>query len=193
MDDPLPKTALDHYTYKINNFHPSLDSIIMSILKRRCTPGMKKCKSDKWTNRYLSRPSSWTTLIFRGEDTLSPISCFPNNYYEYFVSISICSLLGWHSEGVTSVEKNWSLYPDIHVIKLTKVLLLLPATITEAEQDTFFTWLRSTVSGKLKGSTTFHLLAHHKCVVDQLDSKTIANELIVKFESRKLHFELGSC
>ena len=94
MDDPLPKTAQDHYAYKINDFHPSLDNIIVSILKRRCTPGMKKCKSDKWTNRYLSRSSSWTTLIFRGEDTLSPISCFPNNYYEYFVSISICSLLG---------------------------------------------------------------------------------------------------
>ena len=150
MDDPLPKTAQDHYAYKIINFHPSLDNIIMSILKRRCTPGMKKCKSDKWTNRYLSRPSLWATLIFRGEDTLSPISCFPNNSYEYFFSISICSLLGWNREGVTSVEKNWTLYPDLHVIKLIKVLLLLPATSTEVEQGTFFTWLRSTVSGKTK-------------------------------------------
>ena len=43
---------------------------------------------------------------------------------------------------------------------------------------------------KLKSSTTFHLLTHHKCAVDQLDSKTIANELIVIFESRKLHFKL---
>ena len=36
MDDPLPKTAQDHYTYVINNFHPSLDNIItISILKVR--------------------------------------------------------------------------------------------------------------------------------------------------------------
>ena len=38
MDDPLPKTAQDHYgyTYRINNFHPSLDNIItISILKVR--------------------------------------------------------------------------------------------------------------------------------------------------------------
>ena len=42
-----------------------------------------------------------------------------------------------------------------------------------------------------KGSTSFHLPAHHKGVVDQLDLKTIANEFSVKFESRKLHFELG--
>ena len=34
MDDPLPKTAQDHYTYRINNFHLSLDKIItISILK----------------------------------------------------------------------------------------------------------------------------------------------------------------
>ena len=34
MDDPLPKTAQDHYTYRINNFHPFLDNIItISILK----------------------------------------------------------------------------------------------------------------------------------------------------------------
>ena len=43
-----------------------------------------------------------------------------------------------------------------------------------------------------KGSTTFHLLAHHKGVVDQFDLKTTANEFFVKFESRKLRFELGS-
>ena len=71
MDDPLPKTAQDHYTYRINNFHPSLDSIItISILKVRFegqvysvhwTPGMKKCKSDKWINKYLSGPYSRTT------------------------------------------------------------------------------------------------------------------------------------
>ena len=73
---------------------------------------MKKWKSDKRTNRYLSSPSSWTTWISRGEDRVSPISCFPNHYYEYFVSISICSLLCWHSEGVTSVKRNWFLYPD---------------------------------------------------------------------------------
>ena len=36
MDDPLPKTAQDHYSYRINNFHPSLDNIItISILKVR--------------------------------------------------------------------------------------------------------------------------------------------------------------
>ena len=36
MDDPLPKTAQDHYTYRINIFHPSLDNIIIiSILKVR--------------------------------------------------------------------------------------------------------------------------------------------------------------
>ena len=35
MDDPLPKTAQDHYTYRINNFHPSLDNITISILKER--------------------------------------------------------------------------------------------------------------------------------------------------------------
>ena len=36
MDDPLPKTAQDHYTYSINNFHPSLDNIItINILKAR--------------------------------------------------------------------------------------------------------------------------------------------------------------
>ena len=38
MDDPLPKTAQDNYsyTYRINNFHPSLDNIItISILKVR--------------------------------------------------------------------------------------------------------------------------------------------------------------
>ena len=36
MDDPLPKTAQDHYTYRINNFHPSLDNIItINILKAR--------------------------------------------------------------------------------------------------------------------------------------------------------------
>ena len=40
MDDPLPKTAQDHYTYRINNFHPSLDNIITINrpgLKVRCT------------------------------------------------------------------------------------------------------------------------------------------------------------
>ena len=35
MDDPLPKTSQDHYTYRINNFHPSLDNITISILKER--------------------------------------------------------------------------------------------------------------------------------------------------------------
>ena len=40
MDDPLSKTAQDHYTrtysYRISNFHPSLDNIItISILKVR--------------------------------------------------------------------------------------------------------------------------------------------------------------
>ena len=36
MDDPLPKTAQDYYTYRINNFHPSLDNIItINILKAR--------------------------------------------------------------------------------------------------------------------------------------------------------------
>ena len=36
MDDPLPKTAQDHNTYRINNFHPSLDNIItINILKAR--------------------------------------------------------------------------------------------------------------------------------------------------------------
>ena len=36
MDYALPKTAQDHYTYRINNFHPSLDNIItISILKVR--------------------------------------------------------------------------------------------------------------------------------------------------------------
>ena len=36
IDDPLPKTAQDHYTYRINNFHPSLNNIItISILKVR--------------------------------------------------------------------------------------------------------------------------------------------------------------
>ena len=145
MDDPLPKTAQNHYTYRINNFHLSLDNIItINILKARfegqvyaghpvCTSYKWKCTSYKWTNKYLSGPSSRTTWISRDEDRLSPISCFPNNYYEYFVSISICSLICWHSEGVTLVENNWSLYPD--VIKLIKalVLLLLPATSTEAE------------------------------------------------------------
>ena len=36
MDDPLPKTAQDHYTFRINNFHPSLDNIItISIMNVR--------------------------------------------------------------------------------------------------------------------------------------------------------------
>ena len=36
MDDPLPNTAQDHYTYRINNFYPSLDNIItINILKVR--------------------------------------------------------------------------------------------------------------------------------------------------------------
>ena len=36
MDDPLPKAAQDHYTYRINNFYPSLDNIItINILKVR--------------------------------------------------------------------------------------------------------------------------------------------------------------
>ena len=66
MDDPFPKTAQDHYTYRINNFHPSLDNIItISILKVRFEgqwkPGMKKCKSDKCVNKYLSGPSSVLT------------------------------------------------------------------------------------------------------------------------------------
>ena len=74
MDDALPKTAEDYYTYRINNFHPFLDNIItINILKVRFeevytgqwTPSMKKCKSDKWTNKYLSRPSSWTRRISR--------------------------------------------------------------------------------------------------------------------------------
>ena len=125
---------------------------------------MKKCKSDKWINKYLSRPSSRTTWISRNEDRLSPISCFPNNYYEYFVSISICSLICWHSEGVTLVEKNWSLYPDLIKLIKAKVLLLLPATSTEAEAWTgdFFSlmrrinaWHRSTVSGKRLNNFSF--------------------------------------
>ena len=36
MDDPLPKTAQDRYTCRINNFHPSLNNITtISILKVR--------------------------------------------------------------------------------------------------------------------------------------------------------------
>ena len=51
-------------------------------------------------------------------------------------------------------------------------------------------WFRSTVSGK--GFNNLSFLAHHKGAEDQLDLKTIANEFIVKYDSRKLHFELGS-
>ena len=36
MDDPFPKTAQDHYPYRINNFHPSLENNnTISILKVR--------------------------------------------------------------------------------------------------------------------------------------------------------------
>ena len=103
MDDPLPKTAQDHYTYRIYNFHPSLDNTItISILKVRFE-GQVYTGHPVWKNArvingsiniYLDSPqSSRTTWISRDEDRLSPISCFPNNYYEFFVSISICSLI----------------------------------------------------------------------------------------------------
>ena len=148
MDDPLPKTAQDHYTYRINNFHPSLNNIItISILKVRFE-GQVYTGNLVWRNArvingsiniYPDSPQfSRTTWISRDEDRLSPISCFPNNYYEYFVSISICSLICWHSEGVTLVEKDGSLYPDVIKLIKAKALLLLPATSTEAEQETFF-------------------------------------------------------
>ena len=148
MDDPLPKTAQDHYTYSINNFHPYLDNIItISILNVRFE-GQVYTGQPVWRNArvingsiniYPNPPqSSRTTWISRDVDRLSPISCFLNNYYEYFVSISICSLICWHSEGVTLVEKNWFLYPDVIKLIKAKILLLLPATSTEAEQETFF-------------------------------------------------------
>ena len=150
MDDPLPKTAQDLYTYRINNFHPSLDNIItISILKVRLE-GQVYTGHPVWRNArvingliniYPDPPqSSRATWISRDDDRLSPISCFPNNYYEYFVPISICSLIYWHGEGVTFVEKNWSLYPDVITLIKAKVMLLLPATSTEAEQETFFTY-----------------------------------------------------
>ena len=98
MDDPLSKTAQDHYTYRINNFHPSLDNIItISILNVRFE-GQVYTGQPIWRNArvingsiniYPNPPqSSRTTWMSRDEDRLSPISCFPNNYYEYFVSIS---------------------------------------------------------------------------------------------------------
>ena len=162
MDDPLPKTAQDHYTYRINNFHPSLDNITISILKEMFE-GQVYTGHPVWRNARVINgsiniypdPTHGLHEYPEMKMRLTPISCFPNNYYEHFVAISICSLSCWHSEGVVLVEQNWSLYPDVNKLIKAKVLLLLPATSTEAEQETFFSlirrikaWLRSTVSGK---------------------------------------------
>ena len=59
-----------------------------------------------------------------------------------------------NSRSQQSLEKEWSLYPDI--IQLKKVMLLLPATSAQAERSLLLTRRINSLS----------VLAHHKDVVN---------------------------